>query len=431
MKKKFKKSMIILLVLCLLSYGYFIYRSNFDNLSTNPLDNRPHYLLGENTQGDNPANEEPFEGESADENNDSNHTVALPKLDLYATSALLLDASNNRVLYEKNGYQVMPMASTTKIMTLIVTLENANLADTVTVSRYAATMPDVQLNINTGEQYKLEDLLYSLMLESHNDVAVAIAEHVGGSVEGFATMMNAKAKELGCENTNFVTPNGLDADGHCTTAVDLAKIASYAVKNKDFIKITNTPNYHFSELTKGRSFSVNNKDKFLHLYDGAIGIKTGFTGKAGYCFVGAVDKNNKTFISVVLACGWPPSKNYKWHDTTLLMDYGMNNFELKQLFNANKIFNSVYVKNGQESYVDLFYEGDLSLLVNENEKVKVIYKVPKLLEAPVMANTTVGNAEYYIGDDLIANFPILTSSSIEVIDFRFCLTIILDNWFIQ
>lgn len=410
-------TMILFLVLYFVAYGNYIYRSNYYNIICNPLINQAEYPLDNNV----------VESSSGDD------SVAklLPKRDLYATSALLMDASNNRVLYEKNGYEVMPMASTTKIMTLIVILENANLEDTVTVSKYAATMPDVQLNINTGEQYKLKDLLYSLMLESHNDVAVAVAEHVGGSVAGFATMMNCKAKELGCENTNFVTPNGLDADGHYTTAADLAKIASYGVKNKDFLKITNTPSYSFSELTKGRSFTVSNKDKFLYLYDGAIGIKTGFTGKAGYCFVGAVDRDNKTFISVVLACGWPPSKNYKWHDTTLLMDYGMDNFELKQIFNANKIFNPVFVEDGQESYVDLFYEGDISLLVNENEKVKVIYKVPKTLEAPVMANTEVGNAEYYIGEELIAKVPILTSSSVKLIDFRFCLDLILDSWFIQ
>ncbi|QHQ63798.1 hypothetical protein Ana3638_17605 [Anaerocolumna sedimenticola] len=278
---------------------------------------------------------------------------------LYAQSAALMDADTGRVLYEKNGYKEMPMASTTKIMTCIVALENAKLDDIVTVSKYASTMPDVQLNIREGEQFKLSDLLYSLMLESHNDVAVAIAEHVGGSVEGFAKMMNKKAKELGCEHTRFVTPNGLDAEGHYTTAVELAKIASYAVKNDEFIKITNTSAWEFQELKKGRTFSVSNKDRFLYIYDGAIGVKTGFTGKAGYCFVGAVKKDNKTFISTVLACGWPPHKSYKWSDTTKLMDFGMDNFELKQIFKADKVFNPVYVEDGKKNYVDLYYEGTL------------------------------------------------------------------------
>ena len=255
-----------------------------------------------------------------------------PKIELNSLSALLMDGENNRVLYEVNGYQEMPMASTTKIMTCIIALEAGNLNDVVTVSSYAAGMPDVQLHIKAGEQYYLKDLLYPLMLESHNDVAVAIAEHIGGSVEGFATMMNDMARSLGCNNTNFVTPSGLDAEGHYTTAKDLAVIAFYAIKNKDFITITNTPTYQFKELKKGRTFSVSNKNKFLYMMDGAIGIKTGFTGKAGYCFVGALKRSDRTLISVVLACGWPPRKNLKWADTKQLMTYGIENFEKKQIF---------------------------------------------------------------------------------------------------
>ena len=167
----------------------------------------------------------------------------LPPLKLYAKSAVLMDAASGRVLYSKNGDEQLPMASTTKIMTLILTLERADLDDTVTVSAYAASMPDVQLNIREGEQYRLKDLLYSLMLESHNDSAVAIAEHVGGSVEEFAAMMNQKAREIGCTNTWFITPNGLDATAeytnaqgeketrtHVTTAEDLARIMSYCIE---------------------------------------------------------------------------------------------------------------------------------------------------------------------------------------------------------
>jgi len=383
------------------------------------------------TISDETNKENNIESKVSEESNvsDSN-TTEKENLKLFALSAALIDADNGRVLYEKKGYDEMPMASTTKIMTCIVTLENANLDEVVTVSKYASKMPDVQLNIREGEQYILKDLLYSLMLESHNDVAVAIAEHVGGSVEGFAAMMNAKAKELGCVHTNFVTPNGLDANNHYTTAVELGKIASYAIKNKDFIKITNTSTWQFSELKKGRSFSVSNKDRFLYLYDGAIGIKTGFTGKAGYCFVGAVDKDDKTFVSVVLGCGWPPNKSYKWHDTTLLMDFGMDNFELKQIFNVDKEFDPVLVKDGKESYVDLFYEGDISLLMSKNEVVKVVYKVPKALTAPIIAETIVGSAKYYIGEELIKEIPILTSMSIEKIDFKFCMKKTLDIWLI-
>jgi D-alanyl-D-alanine carboxypeptidase (penicillin-binding protein 5/6) len=351
-------------------------------------------------------------------------------LHLHALSALLLDASNNRVLYEDNGYDRMAMASTTKIMTCIVTLENANLDEVVTVSSYAARMPDVQLNINTGEQYYLNDLLYSLMLESHNDVAVAIAEHVGGSIEGFATMMNDKARELGCENTNFVTPNGLDAEGHYTTARDLAVIASYAIKNDKFIEITNTSSHVFSEIKKGRGHSVSNKNRFLYMMEGAIGIKTGFTGDAGYCFVGAIKRIDKTLISVVLGCGWPPNKNLKWSDTKELMSYGVANYKERQIFEDIQL-NPVFVKDGQQKFEQLSMEGDLTLLMREDETINIEYYIPKTLQAPIEANRVVGKAKYFINNQLYSEIPIYTTQDILKINFKFCFKKLLGLWSLQ
>ncbi len=420
MKKKIIGIIISLIVLYFTSISYYeglLHKLQADSQFTEKIN------TGEEAEKENDLN-----SKETDINNDTPETEKSDDFRLYAQSAVLMDADNGRVLFEKNGNTEMPMASTTKIMTCIVTLENAKLDEVVTVSKYASTMPDVQLRINEGEQYRLEDLLYSLMLESHNDVAVAIAEHVGGSVEGFAKMMNEKAKELGCEHTNFVTPNGLDADGHYTTSVELARIASYAIKNAEFLKITNTSAWEFKELKKGRSFSVSNKDRFLYMYNGAIGVKTGFTGKAGYCFVGAVDSDGKTFVSVVLAAGWPPHKSYKWSDTTKLMDYGMKNFELKQIFDGNKVFDPIYVKDGKNNYVELYYEGDISLLMNKNEVVKVVYKVPKALKAPVTAETVVGSAKYYIGKELIREIPILTKTGVEKIDFKFCIKKLRDIW---
>lgn len=351
-------------------------------------------------------------------------------LKLHAQSALLLDAANNRVLYEENGYKEMPMASTTKIMTCIVALENAKPDEIVTVSAYAAKMPDVQLNIKPGEQYYLGDLMFSLMLESHNDVAVAIAEHVGGSVEGFSTMMNDKARALGCQNTNFVTPNGLDAEGHYTTANDLAVIASYAIKNEQFINITNTSSHQLTEITKGRKLSVTNKNRFLYMMEGAIGVKTGFTGDAGYCFVGAIKRLDKTLISVVLGCGWPPSKTLKWSDTKKLMNYGIDNYSVKQIF-EDKIFDPIFVKNGQVKYEKVTIEGDLTLLMREDEKVDIKYDLPNVLQAPVAADMMVGYAKYYINDILYAEVPIYTEEGIKKIDYPFCFKKILGLWSIQ
>lgn len=352
-------------------------------------------------------------------------------IQLNARAACLMDASTNRVLFGKEVDKEMAMASTTKIMTLIVTLENANLDDVVTVSKNAARQPDVQLNMQTDNQFKLGDLLYSLMLESHNDTAVAIAEHVGGSVEGFAQMMNEKAKELGCTHTNFVTPNGLDSntEEHYTTARELGIIASYAIKNKQFLEITNTPNWSFKELTKGTSYSVSNKDRFLYLYDGAIGIKTGFTNKAGYCFVGAVDNDGRTFVSVVLASGWPPNKNYKWTDTTKLMDYGTRNFTVQEIFDDTKLYDPIFVRKGKECYADLYCEGSLQLLLSNQDEVKVVYEIEKEVEAPVQLDEQVGVAKYYVNNELVESFPIKTTTKIEKIDHKFTLNQVLDLWF--
>ncbi|NLK74750.1 MAG: D-alanyl-D-alanine carboxypeptidase [Clostridiales bacterium] len=348
-------------------------------------------------------------------------------LRLRALSALLLDASNNRVLYEENGYNRMPNASTTKIMTCIVALEKGNLDEVVTVSSYAASMPDVQLNVKAGEQYYLGDLLYSLMLESHNDVAVAIAEHIGGSVEDFAVMMNDKARLLGCDDTNFVTPSGLDAEQHYTTARDLAVIASYAIKNERFIKITNAQTHSFKEINNKRSFTVSNKNRFLYMMDGAIGVKTGFTGRAGYCFVGAVKRSDRTLISVVLGCGWPPNKNLKWTDTKNLMNYGLENYEVKQIFKP-VTFEPIQVKNGQERYLPLSLTGDLTMLIRKDEVVSVEYELPDYVEAPIEANSIIGHAHYYIDDKLYYILPIYADNSVEKIDFKFCFRQILNLW---
>ena len=208
---------------------------------------------------------------------------------LYATGAVLMDADSGRVLFEKSGDQPMAMASTTKIMTCILALELGELSQVVTFSSNAASMPDVQMNAKAGEQYYLKDLLYSTMLESHNDSAVAVAEAVAGSVEAFTALMNQKAESIGCVNTHFVTPNGLDGTDesgeHRTTAEELALILRYCIrissKAAKFLEITGAPAYEFQELNGKRYVSCRNHNAFLTAYEGALTGKTGFTGKAG------------------------------------------------------------------------------------------------------------------------------------------------------
>lgn len=347
------------------------------------------------------------------------------ELRLYAKAALLMDATNNRVLYEKNGYEVLPMASTTKIMTAILALEYGNLEDEVTISKKAASMPKVHLGMREGEIYKLKDLLFSLMLESHNDSAVAIAEHIGGSTEGFAELMNQKARDLGCENTWFITPNGLDAAQgdkiHSTTAYDLAKIASYAVQNDLFVTLVGTESHSFSEKQSGRGFVVHNKDLFLGMMDGAIGIKTGFTNQAGYCFVGAVRKDDRTLVSVVLASGWPPHKTYKWADTKELMNMGVEDYSLRNV-EGLKIPDRIAVINGVEDEIPLNMEWqDVSMLLADWDEVEVTVDLKENLEAPVEKGEIAGYERIEVNGQLFYAFPIETAAAVEEYTYDYCL----------
>ena len=228
----------------------------------------------------------------------------------------------------------MPMASTTKIMTCILALENGDPEDIVEVSQNAAGQPEVHLGAGVGETFYLKDLLYALMLESYNDAAVMIAEQVSGSVGEFAGLMNQKAKELGCNETHFVTPNGLDSTDdegvHQTTAQDLARIMKYCVwdspKSEEFLEITQARSYFFSNVKGTRSYACDNHNAFLDMYEGVISGKTGFTSAAGYCYVCAVESEGRKFAGVVLACGWPYNRTYKWKDMTKMMDYAKKHY---------------------------------------------------------------------------------------------------------
>lgn len=358
-----------------------------------------------------------------------------PEVKLYALSAVLLDATNNRILYEKNADQIMPMASTTKIMTAIIALENGNMDDVVTVSKKAASMPKVHLGMWEGEQYYLKDLMKSLMLESHNDSAVAIAEHIGQSVEGFAQMMNQKARDLGCSQTFFITPNGLDAeiDGkqHSTTAYELAKIAAYAIQNPKFDELIATRSASFNELTTQRSFSVHNKDRFLDMMTGAIGIKTGFTNKAGYCFVGAIERDGIKLVSVVLASGWPPHKNYKWTDTKALMNYGIDNYRYRNI-EQEEIPNSLAVSGGIEDETKLYMEKEeISCLLADWDKVKTECEMKDCVTAPVQKNEIVGYEKIYINDEVYKVFPIKVKNSVGKYTYRYCLDKVLKCYILQ
>lgn len=363
---------------------------------------------------------------------------------LYALSAVLMDGDSGRVLFEKEGDVPRPMASTTKVMTCILALENTDGDDYVQVSEKAAAQPEVKLGMKAGEQYYMEDLLYSLMLKSHNDTAVAVAEHIGGSVEGFAQMMNKKAEEIGCKDTYFITPNGLDAsDGdkiHHTTAEDLALIMRYAIKNDTFLKITETRTYTFSDITKSRQFSVQNTNALLDMTEGVLSGKTGFTADAGYCYVCACRKDGKTFIVSLLGCGWPNNKTYKWSDSMKLLEYGNENFQYYTYWREPSL-RQVLVEDGVESgslgkeiYLCGTYQVSeedkkRKVLLGKDEAVRYTVSMEKSVKAPVKAGQKIGEIVYYIDGLPLCSYPVTAEKSVEKLTFQWCADQVFHGYF--
>ena len=316
------------------------------------------------------------------------------------------------------------MASTTKIMTCILALENRQEDQIVTASANAAGQPKVRLGVRDQEQFYLKDLLYSLMLESHNDSAVVIAEGIAGTTEEFAKLMNQKAQELGCNDTHFVTPNGLDASDeggvHSTTARDLAVIMRYCITqspcSEEFLEITRTKSYQFANMDGSRNFSCNNHNAFLDMMEGALSGKTGFTADAGYCYVGALKRDDRTFIVALLACGWPNNKGYKWTDTRKLMEYGIANYEYRNVWEdvelpEMEVDGGIEEKDPYECEIriPLSVKGkeEIPVLLRADEACEVQTEVEESLTAPVRKGDAAGRVRYLLNGEEIAfmSFP--------------------------
>ena len=343
-----------------------------------------------------------------------------PNLKLYAKAAVLMDADSGRVLYDLCGDEQLPMASTTKIMTLIVTLENADPEDTVMVSSYAASMPQVHLGIRSGEQYRLKDLMYSLMLESHNDSAVAIAEHVGGSVEHFAELMNRKAAEIGCRNTYYITPNGLDAaeDGriHSTTARDLAilgcEILNKHVEITEYTKLTYGKFQHTS-TGKGETEMVSSNNltrgKFYTESDGLI---VGSNSEDGYAMVATVSDGKTRSVAVIVGA---KDENYRAAEIKKLLEYGLSGFEYRKIETAGTFVRKINIKDGESKKIKTEAAADFSVLLNKNDFDKIERKVEitKTVKAPAQKGQVVGEVIYKIGDRELGRVDIVLSEDMD------------------
>ena len=364
---------------------------------------------------------------------------------LYARSAVLMDADSGRILFGKKEREVLPMASTTKIMTCILALEEMEEGQTAKVSDYAAGQPKVRLGVRGKEEYRIQDLLYALMLESYNDSAVVIAEGISGSVEAFADRMNQKARELGCGDTHFVTPNGLDGEDeggiHATTAADLARIMRYCImespKREEFLAITRTEAYEFQDCAGKRSFTCHNHNAFLTMMEGALSGKTGFTGDAGYCYVGALRRGERTFIVALLACGWPNNKSYKWKDTRALMEYGIANYEYREI-PVEMEAEEIPVTDGADpefpcrhkTAVEAGLPGEeiFRMLLRKDEQVEFRTQLEEELKAPVRKGQQAGKVLCMLDGAKIREYEVVTLEAAEKRDPRWCLKAAAKAW---
>ncbi|MGN0135874.1 serine hydrolase [Anaerotignum sp.] len=352
-----------------------------------------------------------------------------------AQGAALIDGKTGRLLWEKNGEEPFAMASTTKIMTAILVLENANLEDTVTISKNAARQPEVHMDLKEGEQWKAGDLLSAMMLRSYNDAAVALAEHVSGSVEQFCQEMTKKAKEIGAKDTVFGSPNGLDSHltdaQHHSTAYDMSLIGAYALENETFREIIAQSEIAVMDLEGKQTCNVTNTDRFLKEYDGALGIKTGYTNKAGHCFVGAAERDGVLLVSTVLGSGWGDGgKQKKWTDTKALMDYGFASFYPYEAVKEGTVFGEVKVIDSPMERVETALAEGYTALFSEEEIANLHLEadLPKEVEAPLEKGEKLGKAMLWLGEEKLAEFDLVAMEGADTFTLLERLQRLAENW---
>lgn len=338
---------------------------------------------------------------------------------VHSKNIIIIDRKTLLPLYEKNAYEKVPMASTTKILTCIIALENSKKTDIVTVSKKAASVSGSTLGLKTNMKISMNDLLYGLMLRSGNDCAIAIAEHISGSIEDFSKLMNSKAFELGLHNSNFVTPHGLDNENHYTTAFDLAILADYALKNMDFKKIVSTKTTTIS--LNGYSREISNTNELLGNLDGVYGVKTGFTFEAGRCLVSACTRGNLDIIVVVLGAD---TKSIRTNDSRNLINYILANYEYTDISsiindafsNFIPYFNNQYYLKKTTSVPILKLENienyKFPILKNNVSNLKTkIYTITNF-SSQVLPKNVVGKLQVFNNENLICNINILLENEL-------------------
>lgn len=326
-------------------------------------------------------------------------------------NAIVIERNSNRILYEKKGFEKAYIASTTKIMTCIIAIENNDLKSIVKISKKAAQTGGSDVGLKENDEIVLSELLYGLMLRSGNDAAVAIAEHTAGNIEEFAKLMNKKANELGTFSTNFVTPHGLDTDNHYSTAYDLAIITNYALKNETFKEIVSTT-YHTMTFLNGKTKELKNTNPLLFSYPGTTGVKTGYTGLANRCLVVSTKQNDMELIAVTLG---EPSSKLRISDTSKLLNYCFENYKL---YNITKLYpqNSlISVKKSIEKNIIPTYEKELIIPLTQQEQQNITLRkyIPNEINAPVKQNEKIGKVQFTLNDEILGEINLVSPKDIS------------------
>lgn len=366
----------------------------------------------------------------------NNNFVLGNDLSINARSYIVLDRKSKKVLIGKNEYTKAKMASTTKIMTATIILENCNLDDIVTISKKSANTGGSRLGLKTNDKISVLNLLYGLLLCSGNDAAVALAEYCSGSIPEFCNLMNQKAIELGLTNSHFETPHGLDSDGHYTTAFELALITDYALKNSTFVKIVNTKNHTITINNYPKTLS--NTNELLGVLDGVYGVKTGFTNGANRCLVTACKRNNMDLICIVLGCD---TKKFRGQDSTKLINYCFDNFEYVNIRNLltlklndwkNDNKNYFNIIKGVSTKLDIKFSDPSSDVIpikkDEINNINVRFSINKNLAAPITVDNIIGNYEIFSSTNTIYSGDIISNNAIDKKNIKYYLFDFLKNY---
>ncbi len=352
-----------------------------------------------------------------------------PALELKAPEAILIEASTGKVLYEKDCHVERPIASVTKIMTTLLIMEAIDsgalqYSDMVTVGEYAAKMGGSQIYLEVGEQMSVDDMLKAILVSSANDACAAMAEHLAGSVEAFVSNMNKRAQELGMQHTHFVNTNGLDVDNHYSSAYDVALMSRELLRHQDVKKYTTI----WQDSLRDGAFGLSNTNKLIRFYDGATGLKTGYTSTAKHCLSASAMKNGMELIAVVLAA---PSSDDRFNDAKKMLDFGFANYEIQQVLSTEEIVGTVPIEKGKADGVNLVGSVPFSVLHQKagSKEIRKIIEIPPSVQAPVEKGQVIGKIKFLCDEQELGQVDLIASEEVLKKSYFDLFYAILNAWF--